>query len=111
MKSKEVVSKKSVQNLFLPRADAKHFGIRPGDVPELGHDEVLSTALLENARQQAEVIVLDEDKRGVVTCFVKHGVREDFVDPAISLQSRASNLGRVNVMWLMGQRHSLANPK
>ena len=52
VKAEQVVAQQAVEQLFLPGEDAKRLAVGPGDVPELGDDQV-GIALLEIARQQS----------------------------------------------------------
>ena len=52
MKTQEVVAEQAVEQLFLPGKNAKRLAVGPGNVPELGDDQV-GIALLEIARQES----------------------------------------------------------
>ena len=40
VEGQQVVAQQAVENFLLPGADAEHLGIRPGNVPELDHDQI-----------------------------------------------------------------------
>jgi len=48
------------------------------------HDK-LWIGILQNARQQREVIVLHKDERGSIASLLEHGLCEQFIDLAVGL--------------------------
>ena len=84
MEAQQVIAEHAVEQLLLPGEDAKDLAIRPGDVPELGHDQV-RIALLEVSGQQGEVVILDEDERRPIAGLLQDGVAEQGVDLAVHL--------------------------
>ena len=72
VEAEQIVAEHAVEHLFAPRENAEDLGVGPGDVPELGDDQ-LRVAVLEHARQQREMVVLDEDERGPIAGFVEDG--------------------------------------
>ena len=51
-------------------------------MPELRDDEIRSS-VVKHARQQREVVVLNEDKRRLAACLVEHSFGKAFVDAAV----------------------------
>src|SRR6185436_20956095 len=60
----QVVAQQAVEQLALPGADPEDLGVGPGNVPEL-EDDGRREPLLDHARQQGEMVVLDEDERAL----------------------------------------------
>ncbi len=84
MEAEQIVAEETLEEFFLPREGAEGFLVGPGDVPELGDDEI-AAGVLEHARQQAEVIILDEHEGRPTVRLLDHRAGEQFVDLAISL--------------------------
>ncbi len=57
METDQVCPEQSLDQLALPRADAEHFRIGPGNMPE-NRDGGVGARLLHHFRKQGEVIVL-----------------------------------------------------
>ena len=95
MESDQVGAQQAVQQLPLPGADSKGLRIRPGNVPE-NRDARIGTLLLDHARQQREVIVLNQHHRILFSLdLLQQRVRElpihGFVEfPVFGAESRAS---------------------
>src|SRR5436190_22692398 len=94
MKSEQVIAKDAVQQFFLPWETSEHFASGPRNVPELGHHEV-RIAVLDHAREQSEVEVLNENNGRAVSGFFDDSIGEDAVNLAVLLpvfryESRAS---------------------
>ena len=109
MKSQEVVAEQAVEQLFLPRKDAERLAVGPGNVPELGDDQV-RIPLLEIARQESEVIILDEHKGRPAVGFLEDRVAESALTLRYISQCSSWNTGRVNVTWQSGQSPALERP-
>ena len=75
MKPEQIVAEQAVQDVLLPRTDAEGLAVGPRDVPELAHRDV-GARVLDEARQQREVIILHEHHGPVVADFVDHGIGE-----------------------------------
>src|SRR4030042_5712040 len=83
VKPDDVRTEHPVEDLLWPWTDAVRFRVRPRDMPENGHLRV-GTLLLDQRREQGEVVVLDQDKgrlfpgdlrkEGVGELFVHHPV-------------------------------------
>ena len=86
MKTKQIVAQQALEQLFLPGKDAKRLAVRPGNVPELGDDQV-GIALLEIPRQQRKVVVLDEHECRPITGLFEHRIAEQCVDVAVESPS------------------------
>ena len=82
MEADEVGAEHAVQHLALPGADGERLGIGPGNVPELGDDQVGIIVALEHARQQAKVVILDEDER---RCVIELGLKRAIEPGALFL--------------------------
>ena len=80
-------AEQSLQDPFTPRTDAVHFRVGPWDVPE-GDDDRLGQTLTDHARQQREVVVLDQHDRPLVARFGNHRIGEFAVDGFIGLPVR-----------------------
>ena len=87
VKAEQIAAEQTVQDLFLPRADAERFPVRPRDVPEVA-DDGIGTPALDDSRQQREVIVLHEDDGRRALDLVEHGLGELRVDARILLPVR-----------------------
>jgi hypothetical protein len=83
----EVVREHALEHLAAPRQHAERLGVRPRDVPEQRHAQI-GTPLLDEARREREVIVLDEHERRLVADFLHDGVGEALVDLAVALPVR-----------------------
>ena len=83
----QIAAEQTVEDLFLPRANAECFAVGPRDVPEVA-DDGIGTAPLDDPRQQREVIVLHEDDRRRAFDLVEHGLRKLRVDARILLPVR-----------------------
>ena len=82
VEAEQIVAQKAVDQFFLPGEGAEGFLVGPGDVPELGDDEIVA-GLLEHARQQAEVVVLNEHEGRFAVRLFDDRPREQFIDLAI----------------------------
>ncbi len=82
VKRQQIVAEQPVQDLLAPRADPKRFGIRPRNVPELADDDI-GPRVLDEPRQQREVIVLHEHDRGAWRDLLQHGVGKAAVDAGV----------------------------
>ena len=71
----QIVAEQAVQDLLAPGTDAKRLRVRPRNVPELADDDV-GPRVLDEARQQREVIVLHEHDRRPVADLLEHGRRQ-----------------------------------
>ena len=69
VEAQQVVAEQAVDDLLAPRADAERLAVRPGNVPELADDRI-GPRLLDEPRQQREVVVLHEDDRALVADLV-----------------------------------------
>ena len=78
----QIVAEHPVENLVFPGTDAEHFRIRPRDVPELGHHQIVAR-VFEHPRQKGEVIVLHEHHCRSVADLVQNGIGELAVDALI----------------------------
>src|SRR5262245_36048374 len=92
VKRQQIVAEQSVEQLILPWANAENLAIRPGDVPELGHNQVGSGAL-QHPREERKVVVLYEDYGGITADFVEDGIGEFLVDAAIMVPVRRLEFG------------------
>src|SRR5258706_12282094 len=72
VKADEIGAEQPVNQFALPGADAEDFGIRPGNVPEDG-DASVRPGFLDHARQQREMIILDEDDGGLSAFHLRNG--------------------------------------
>ena len=94
VKAQQIVAEQPVQDVLAPRADAERLAVRPRNVPELA-DRHVGPRLLDESRQQREVIVLHEHHRAIVADLFDHRIGEAAVDAARTAASRASsNSGR-----------------
>ncbi len=78
MEAEDRAAEQSFEDLLAPRANAERFRIRPWNVPERD-DRRLRQPLVNEARQQREVIVLDEHDRVVGLRLRTDGLREALV--------------------------------
>jgi hypothetical protein len=81
VEAEQIVGKKSVQQLALPRTNAEDLGCRPRDMPEMRERDVRPLRA-EQARHQGEVVVVDPDG-GRPGQFLEHGLAEPLVHGAI----------------------------
>ena len=68
VKSDQIRAQHSVDQFPLPGADAECFSIRPGNMPENCNPRV-GTFLLDQSRQQGEVVVLNQHQRLLVAAI------------------------------------------
>ena len=87
VKAEQVAAEHAVQDLFLPRADAERFAVRPRNVPEMA-DDGIGAPPLDHSRQQRKVIVLHEDDGRRALDLFEHGLGELRVDARILLPVR-----------------------
>ena len=84
VKAEQIAAEQTVEDLFLPRADAERFAVRPGDVPEVADDRIRA-ARLDHSRQQREVIVLHEHDGRRALDLLEHRLGELRVDARVLL--------------------------
>ena len=84
VKAQQVVPQQTMQQLLAPRKGAEDLPVGPRNVPELPAHHPSVTALPEHARQQTEVIVLNEDQRPPIADLLHHSVGKDAVRRLIS---------------------------
>jgi hypothetical protein len=82
VEAQEVAAEQPVEELFGPGQEPPHLAVRPGDVPEVG-DEKVGAGPPQHARQEREVVVVDEDHARRVAELVEHRVGEGPVGRAV----------------------------
>jgi hypothetical protein len=82
VEAQDGAAEQAVENLGPPWTDSERLGVRPWNVPERD-DRRARQALAHHAGQQSEVVVLDQHDRVVGLRFLRHCVREPFVDPPV----------------------------
>ena len=75
VETQKVVAEQTVQELFLPGENAKRLAVRPGYVPELRDDQI-GISLLEIARQEAQMVILNEYESRPAVGFFEHRIAE-----------------------------------
>ena len=79
----QIGAQQALQQFALPRTNAEGLRVRPRDMPENGHARVWAP-LFDHARQQGEMIILDQhDRICFAGDFVEHGSGEFLVDSLI----------------------------
>src|SRR3954447_11085424 len=84
VKAHQVVAEHPLDQLLLPRENAKRLAIRPWNVPELA-DEKVRVMRLQHPRHKSQVIVLNEDHSRAAPRFVQHSIREEPIVPSIAV--------------------------
>ena len=92
VKADDRAAEQAVENLLAPRADAEDFRVRPRNVPE-GDDRRFRQLLPDHARQQREVIVLDQHDRPFVARFRDDDIGEFLVHRLVHFPVRGAEDG------------------
>jgi hypothetical protein len=78
----QIVPEQAVQDRVGPWADAEGLGIGPRNMPELTNDDV-RTGVFDEAREQREMVILDEHDRRSAADLLEHGFSETPIDAAV----------------------------
>ena len=83
VEAQHIVAQQAVQQLFLPGTDAEYLVVGPRDMPELPGNHV-GVGVAEEARQQGQVVILDEYRRRAAVNLLKHLLGKGLVDRRVS---------------------------